>query len=161
MAIPDLNLLKLSLWLADWKGDPFVALILGAAIGSVRKDELVPTSVGFFINCHEVVIVAELLDSREVFVLLAVLEWRLRIRVFPKQKLGDLALQNASEDISGQLAQLGRPFLLQLDYCKDIAIFDFSQPVKLVDVDDLWRFSENISGGFDHLIYSRLLNLII
>ncbi len=68
--------------------------------------------------------------------LFAPLEWLVRIRVFPDQKLGDLALQNASEDISVQLAQLGRPSLSQLDYCKDKAIVDFGQPVQLTRVND-------------------------
>ncbi len=60
-----------------------------------------------------------------MFFLLAILVIRVRVRVFPEQKLlGDLALQNASENIFGQLAQLGRPFLSQLDYRKDLAIVD-------------------------------------
>ena len=78
-----------------------------------------------FIDRDKAIIVVEFITNWEVSVLLAVLEWHVRIRVFPEQKLGDLALQNASEYTSGQLAQLYRPSLSQLDYCKDLVKVDF------------------------------------
>ena len=107
------------------KGKKYVAGSHTVIISSVRKSKLKHSTIEYFIDSHEIVIVIELLDGWEVSVRLAVFEWFVKIRVSLKQKLGDLALQNASEDASGQLAQLGRPFLSQLDYCKDIAIFYF------------------------------------
>ncbi len=78
-----------------------------------------------FIDRDKVVIVVEFITGWKVSVLLTVLEWHVRIRVFPEQKLGELALHNTSEYTSGQLAQLCRPSLSQLDYCKDLVNVDF------------------------------------
>ncbi len=61
------------------KGGPVVVCSLSATIGSVRKSELELITVGQFIYCDEVVVVAELFYGREVSVLFAVVEWCVRI----------------------------------------------------------------------------------
>ena len=70
--IPDIDLCELSLWLADLKGGPVVAVSLSATISSVRKGELVLSIAGWlqFNDSHEVVIVVELVNSWKVTVLL-------------------------------------------------------------------------------------------
>ncbi len=82
LAKPDLDLLELSLWLADLKGGPVVAWSLQATISSVRKIELDQSLSGWlqFNYTDKVVIVAELLDGREVSVLIF-LDWHVRIGV--------------------------------------------------------------------------------
>ena len=68
----------------------------------------------------KVVIVVELLDGREVSVLLN-LEWRLRIRASPEKGGGQFVLKNAPKDIFGQLTHLCRSFLPQFDDSQDVA----------------------------------------
>ena len=65
--------MELSLWLADLKGAPVVAISLTPTIDSVRKGELVLSVVGWlqFNYSDEIIIVAKLVESWEMFVLLA------------------------------------------------------------------------------------------
>ena len=113
LAKPDLDLLELSLWLADLKGDPVVAWSLQATIISVRKIELDLSLSGWlqFNYTDKVVIVAELLDGWEVSVLLF-LDWHVRIWVSHK-RFGSLVLENTSKDTFGYLAQSRCIILLQ------------------------------------------------
>ena len=73
--------MELSLWLADSKGGPVVALSLQATIGSVRKSESkLKVNWLHFHDSDEVVIVAELFDGWKVFVLpFVVLEWQIKV----------------------------------------------------------------------------------
>ena len=68
-----------------------------ATIGSVREGELAKSSVMYFIHNDKVVIVAELVNSWEVCVLLAAIEWNVRIRE-SRDKLGGLVLDDALKD---------------------------------------------------------------
>ena len=71
--IPDLDLLKLSQWLADLKAGPVVALSLSATISSVRKSELEFSFFGWlhFNDSNDIIVIAEFFDSWEVSVLAA------------------------------------------------------------------------------------------
>ncbi len=69
--IPYLDLLKLSLWLADFKRGPVVAVFITATIGSVQKSEMEMTYLWYLIDSFKVVSEAEFLDCWEVFVWIA------------------------------------------------------------------------------------------
>jgi hypothetical protein len=82
--IPDLDLADLSLWLADFKAAPVVFGTLSAAIGSILEGELVLNVVGYFINSDQPVVVVELVNSREVPVLLY-FDWQVRLAFFDRE----------------------------------------------------------------------------
>ncbi len=98
--VPDHDLGELSLWLADFTGGPVVTLSLSATVSTILKCELVLVPVDWLRlnDSDKIVIVAEFLDGREVSVLLAVLEWQVRIRVSVAEFGWKLILQNMSED---------------------------------------------------------------
>ncbi len=79
-------------------GGPVVVWSLTATSGSVRESELVLATEGCFINCHEVVVVVEFVNSWEVSVLLALDLPATRIRVSEAEFVGILILEQMSED---------------------------------------------------------------
>jgi hypothetical protein len=78
--IPDLDLGDLSLWLTKFKGGPIVFGSLCATISTILQSELV-LNIEYFIDSNKVIVVVELLVGWEVSVLLAALEWCVRIGI--------------------------------------------------------------------------------
>ena len=85
-----------------------------------------------FIDSDKLIVVAELVDCWEVFVLLAVLEWQVRIRVSPKQNFGKLILKNTFEDTLGNNGHFF--VLVQLYNSQSVAIEFIGSSVQLVTV---------------------------
>jgi hypothetical protein len=76
--IADLDLGDLSLWLLDIQAAPIVFESSSGTTSAVSQNELI-LAVEYFINSDQLVVVVELIDRREVSVLLAVFEWHVRI----------------------------------------------------------------------------------
>ena len=93
-AIADLDFGDLSLRLAVLKAAPVAAAALCAAIAAVLQTELVLNTVGWlhFVDCDQPVVVVELVDCREVLVLLF-FDWHVRIGFFYRE-LGAISLKN-------------------------------------------------------------------
>ena len=70
--VPDLNLSKLSLWLADFTGGPVFVFAYFATIGSVSKSVLKLSPAGWlqFNYSNEIIVEAKLLYGWEMFFLL-------------------------------------------------------------------------------------------
>ena len=72
--IPDLDLFNLSLWLVDLDAAPVITGSFCATSSTVPQSELVLNSSGYFIDGDKVVVVVELVNGWEVFVLLVALD---------------------------------------------------------------------------------------
>ena len=88
--ITDLYLVDLSLWLVFLYAAPIAFGSFCATSRSIPQNELVLTKVGYFIDRNKVVFIVELVDGWEVSVLLAALDWRIRIRISIQQDNGKL-----------------------------------------------------------------------
>ena len=83
-APPDLDLFNLSQWLVELYAGPVVLVSFGATISTIPQNELVlkypPFSLlNTFIDREKVVVIVEPVDGWEVYVLLAAIEWHVRI----------------------------------------------------------------------------------
>ena len=74
------------------KAAPVAAVALGAAIGAVLQTELVLNIARYFVDCDQPVVVVELVDCREVLVLLF-FDWQVGIGVFDRE-FGPISLKN-------------------------------------------------------------------
>ncbi len=70
LVIPDLDLGNLNLWLFYLKESPIVLGSLGAAIRPIPQSELELIITGYFFDTNEIVVIVELVQGWEVFVLL-------------------------------------------------------------------------------------------
>ena len=93
--ISDLDLTNLSLWLVDLDQNPVVLSSLRATINTITESKLVLDTVAWlqFIDSDKRVVIIELVDGWEVFVLVAALERHVRIGFFVHE-LDALSLNN-------------------------------------------------------------------
>ncbi len=100
------------MWLADLLRGPVFAPSPSATTCSVQKSEL-ELNIISFIDRDEVVVVAEPVNSWEVYVLLAASEGNVRIRE-SRDKLGGLVLNDVHKDTFCKRPQFGCTVLSQL-----------------------------------------------
>ncbi len=106
-----------------------------ATIGSVREGELAKSSVMYFIHSDKVVIVAELVNNWEVYVLLAAFDWNVGIRE-SRDKIGGLVLNDALKHTFWKRPQFGCTLLSQLHEGQGLVVVFEGQRL-VVELSDL------------------------